>query len=543
MAGPGGESVFNKRSQRQRKILKVMEEIRLSFLAIVNRPVDRPTAWAGYRNKLKEVDKLMDRANKSWARFSESEIPARYKEGFKKANNFLRRRFLEKPVKIGHLPKAVDNLTNQTIADFFAATDNGKKETHRLFRLTQQSAITEAQINNALIKGAVEGTPRAMKSEVQKQLEKKLGQEGKVITTNKVTGAQRSFDPKVYADIVSRTRSREAQSLGTIQAGIANGNDLVRVSDHNTSTDICMPHEGQVYSISGDKSAGFPALPAFPPFHPSCKHVITPFIESPADTERGRAQRESILTVANRNEKKLVDLHNERTEAGRSVRGATEENVRRLQDNRRMAMRSLGMPVSQAKERIKPQPPAPAVTKVEFKPAKSKEAAIQYAKDTFGLRSATYGPANLKTINRVNSALVDEMNLNGLDLRSIDGRAGSKALAAMRADGNVLSVNGRALNNLQAKTERITGSIEYNTGTLNQIDGLVPGIEAKIKQARELGERGLVQQLERKLAHAKDVRKQVVHRLEELKKEQAGGRSFSTSYIFESAEDNVNHHP
>jgi hypothetical protein len=57
------------------------------------------------------------------------------------------------------------------------------------------------------------------------------------------------------------------------------GTDLVQVSSHNTTTKICMPYEGKVYSISG-KDKRFPPLMNTPPYHPNCLHLIFPTFES-----------------------------------------------------------------------------------------------------------------------------------------------------------------------------------------------------------------------------------------------------------------------
>lgn len=54
--------------------------------------------------------------------------------------------------------------------------------------------------------------------------------------------------------------------------------DLVEVSSHNTDCDICKEFEGKVYSISG-KHKEYPKLERKPPFHPGCRHYITPTSE------------------------------------------------------------------------------------------------------------------------------------------------------------------------------------------------------------------------------------------------------------------------
>ena len=78
-----------------------------------------------------------------------------------------------------------------------------------------------------------------------------------------------------YAKLVARTEMRFSQSDATVNTCNQYGNDLVLVSDHGTTTEICEEFEGEVYSISG-KDSDYPLLIAWPPFHPNCKHFLTP---------------------------------------------------------------------------------------------------------------------------------------------------------------------------------------------------------------------------------------------------------------------------
>jgi len=78
-----------------------------------------------------------------------------------------------------------------------------------------------------------------------------------------------------YAKMVTRTEMRYSQSDATVNTCNQYGNDLTQVSDHGTTTEICEEFEGEVYSISG-KDPDYPLLYAWPPFHPNCKHFLTP---------------------------------------------------------------------------------------------------------------------------------------------------------------------------------------------------------------------------------------------------------------------------
>ena len=66
---------------------------------------------------------------------------------------------------------------------------------------------------------------------------------------------------------------RESETNATIQTATTLGSDLVQVSSHNTTCDICAQYEGKIYSING-VSKDFPRLEEEPPYHPNCRHLL-----------------------------------------------------------------------------------------------------------------------------------------------------------------------------------------------------------------------------------------------------------------------------
>lgn len=78
-----------------------------------------------------------------------------------------------------------------------------------------------------------------------------------------------------YAELVSRTVYREAQTAATKDLCFKYSNDLVQWSDHATNCAPCDEYEGKIYSLSGN-DPNYPPLPASPPLHPNCKHSLLP---------------------------------------------------------------------------------------------------------------------------------------------------------------------------------------------------------------------------------------------------------------------------
>lgn len=112
--------------------------------------------------------------------------------------------------------------------------------------------------------------------EVSAQLVKRLVNEG---TADALTGyvdrAGRRWSLDRYAAMVARTTTREATSRATVERLTEHGLDLVTVSSHPHAADECTPYDGETFALdAGDHD--YDVLDELPPFHPNCRHVLTP---------------------------------------------------------------------------------------------------------------------------------------------------------------------------------------------------------------------------------------------------------------------------
>lgn len=87
-----------------------------------------------------------------------------------------------------------------------------------------------------------------------------------------------------YANMVARSTTREAGNQARENQLTDNGYDLVEMSEHYPTCEVCATLQGRVYSISG-KDNRFSALSVafsngYHNVHPNCRHVIVPWIES-----------------------------------------------------------------------------------------------------------------------------------------------------------------------------------------------------------------------------------------------------------------------
>jgi hypothetical protein len=112
--------------------------------------------------------------------------------------------------------------------------------------------------------------------EVSKELRQRLVREGVTdATTGFVDRRGARWQLDTYTEMVARTTTREAMSAGTQNRMAELGEDLVTISSHAGACEICLPFDGNTYSISG-RTPGYDVLPEWPPFHPNCLHVATP---------------------------------------------------------------------------------------------------------------------------------------------------------------------------------------------------------------------------------------------------------------------------
>lgn len=83
-----------------------------------------------------------------------------------------------------------------------------------------------------------------------------------------------------YAEMLFRTKAVEARNRGLVNRMAENEYDLVQVSSHGGSCDVCSDWEGKILSVTG-KTKGYQTVAeaeAAGLFHPNCRHAINAII-------------------------------------------------------------------------------------------------------------------------------------------------------------------------------------------------------------------------------------------------------------------------
>ena len=213
--------------------------------------------------------------------------------------------------------KALRVLIRDMIQDFNVAADQGKEAITTFFKISKQGQIRESDISRLVSAGIIDkgniweakkllrasldtkildeskldAYKKRLLSQARKQyknldqlaMDKILGDYQKKIESQKYlqivnkNGKIMTFKVDTYADLVARTRFGEAQVIGTIEEGSSYGITEYQVTSHNTSSAICKPHEGKIYTTDKNDTR-FPFLTPErrPLYHPNCQHRLFP---------------------------------------------------------------------------------------------------------------------------------------------------------------------------------------------------------------------------------------------------------------------------
>ena len=244
--------------------------------------------WNGLKSRInKEYKKVMELCSE-WAN---TEIPKQYrfvlKEQMAKAKNLKSitnkaKKTITQLLKSKTVTQMQQILAQNAINDIASGLLIGQRDLNKLLNATRQTLISESAISTGLMEGIESGNIATAKilsrkgSIANKLLKANDG--NRFIKIFDINGNPRTYRISYYAEMVYRSAWHEAQSAAVRMNNANWGSDLVRVSNHNTTTEICQQYEGKVFSLSG-KNKDFPVLDQSPPFHVNCLHYITTTFE------------------------------------------------------------------------------------------------------------------------------------------------------------------------------------------------------------------------------------------------------------------------
>lgn len=192
-------------------------------------------------------------------------------------------------------------FAHEIYADLAKAADSIGATARKVLRDTRQQGLGEAEINRILAGGVIEGKP----AEAIRTLREALRQvHGDQVTIVGKSGLPITFQTRYYAELVARTKTRQATVYARHERLQGLGLDLVAIVGL-VSKNFCTAYLGQVFSLSGT-SPKYPPLKSLPsggpPFHPNCSKSTRPFVEELAserqlDLAEGDDDQAKMLNV------------------------------------------------------------------------------------------------------------------------------------------------------------------------------------------------------------------------------------------------------
>ena len=202
--------------------------------------------------------------NRTWC---EQAIPRVYSEGLKNADAMLK--------DIGAKVSAGFGAIHQQAAQVLA--ENAYQ------RFEDVAQVIGRQVNDIYRELALENVRGTVVGyDTWKQTAKRYREQ---LAERGVTGFKdrsgKMWNMRTYTEMHARTVCMQAHLEGTANRLVEQGHDLVKVSSHLGSCELCQPWQGKILSITG-KTKGYPTLEeakAAGLFHPNCRHAYGLYID------------------------------------------------------------------------------------------------------------------------------------------------------------------------------------------------------------------------------------------------------------------------
>ncbi|MCP4898819.1 MAG: hypothetical protein GY906_17755, partial [bacterium] len=226
---------------------------------------------------IREATAVLQQIDEGAAEWIASEVPKSYLRGVRTAEQG----FAEIGLTLTGAPdpiihqEAIQVLVNELQDDLLDVTGRLEKGFRTMTRKAQLPAELAKKSTEAIARGIAAGKSRR---ETSKELLRGfLDEYGE--KPLRING--RNYRPDKYAEMLARTKTREAQTAGTVNRVLEAGHDLIMITAHGAK-DGCGFYEGKVFSITGE-SEKYPPMSSLPnggtPFHPNCKHGTAPYVE------------------------------------------------------------------------------------------------------------------------------------------------------------------------------------------------------------------------------------------------------------------------
>jgi hypothetical protein len=285
---PGGTLIFEKEFRSEfLPLAKQMSQVEKEIYNSVLKAMSNARMSAAYwRSQMREIDRLYSKMSTMFSNWAKMNIPGQFKRSLALMTARVRamksiintaKKSLAELLATSASTNIVYGLYSSAAEAFISSALAGRAAINDLFLQTQQALVDEHLINTAVGASFEMGNLRQAKTLLKTIFQ---SPNWNMIEKNEfIRAGKYRYKPSYYAELVARTKFHQAHSQASLVQAANYETDLVQISSHNTTTPICIPYEGNIYSISG-KDERFDPLPDVPPFHPNCLHLMYPTFES-----------------------------------------------------------------------------------------------------------------------------------------------------------------------------------------------------------------------------------------------------------------------
>lgn len=327
----------------QDKLIELYEQAQQRLVDIIARKVKRGTTAAYERQLLKQIDKELKRIKKATPELVQQLVLVGYKTGLESAVDDLLKQGIEIPSAYNMMSRlhtdAINLIVNNMINDLNKAVN--------LVGRRIEDTIRQAGLSAAAGKFATGYTIKDMQRDLIRRLfgipdvRQSDGRIGVKYRNGKVV----SLD--VYARMVSRSTTTEAQNKSKFVQADAWGYDLVQCSKHYPTCKICAKYQDRVYALTKKAANGkykgpdgkpiyFPYLydtaliSGYETIHPNCRHRFVIFVPS-AYTKK------ELVDIARKSSQSFEDIRSDKER----IAYAKEQAINRARSRDRREWRQL----------------------------------------------------------------------------------------------------------------------------------------------------------------------------------------------------------
>lgn len=268
----------------EKHIQALVNMYRQGFINILNTLIQKERkgkVTVFYKDQLKNILEILAQLDAESAKWIQQVIPQIYQENYTQVLAFINKMGMQRKIKPNFAQvhqRAIDVIAQNMYNNLRQATQYAGRRIQDEFRQAGIDVMGEKYTEGLTWRGTAKRLQDRLLTQGLTGFKDKLGREWRLDS---------------YAQMVARTTSREIATVATLNTCQEADIDLIQISSHYPTCEICAPLQGKVFSISGNDKR-YPKLQeeCTPPIHPSCRHVTTPYVRE-FDPEVEKTQRHS----------------------------------------------------------------------------------------------------------------------------------------------------------------------------------------------------------------------------------------------------------